>query len=624
LIIAEKDQIFKIFQIFIFLLTKYILMSIIEIKICAICLLAFVLTGLHLAQFTYIYKNLTKEKNMKKLFAIILVSAMIFAFIAACANENVPDATQPDTDSSAVDTDPPDTDTDTPHVDTPTPASAGGPLEPFPETVTIRVGMGFGTPEGDVPGGTTPENMTWNEILYNDLNIRLEWMWSVPSDQAAERLQLALATGDLPDIISFYSFVDFLEAAEHGLLVDLSNAFESTVGRPIREQYEFFGDVPLDRVTRDGQLFGFPDVIDTYQNMPLIWYRADWADELGISAPTTFEELVDMGRAFVDNGMGGADTTAFGLFESPIHWAPDARGFFQAYGAYPETWIQGGDGIVFGTVQSETQQALLRMRSLYSEGLINPEFGTMNMDQLLEDIIAGKVGIVFGEWWLPAWPFNMHVDADPDARWEATTIVTVDGSEGIVSIPGNNVTLVRGVTANAPPEAAEAMFKIANLHWEFTDASDEEREERWPGLWRPEDGMVWNWLPVRINDAMTQYRNYMEVNRAIDTGNTHYLTNPAQWNLYNCFQWVINDIPHPDEDLTFGNAWGLYASRVSHTAGYGINMRIVESGNYILNEYFGAPTPTQIDRFSILDDMWREFFVTFVMGTVSELLGVSS
>ena len=50
-----------------------------------------------------------------------------------------------------------------------------GPLAPFPETLTINMVTGYGPPEevDKYPSGITPENMPWNDMLLQELNIKI-------------------------------------------------------------------------------------------------------------------------------------------------------------------------------------------------------------------------------------------------------------------------------------------------------------------------------------------------------------------------------------------------------------------------------------------------------------------
>jgi len=537
---------------------------------------------------------------MRKIFRVLALMLAIVFLVAACAPAD------PSLDSAS----------DNNGGDTASPIFDGDIwFSPMPEPITIRVGGGFGVAEGAVPPGTTLENMMLNDLLADMFNIHLEWMWAVPIEQANERLQLALAVGDVPDIIGLYESLDFFELAGFDQLRDLRPAMERYLLPEIREMYRYFSDVPLDIVTVNGNLLSIPHVVDSFQGMPLIWYRYDWMTALGISQPANMDEFQAMLQAFADSQMGGPNTVPLSMQGAePVSWAPDARAIFQGYGAYPETWINRNGELVFGTIQPETGQAMLRLRDMYANGLLNPEFATMNVDMVVEEIIADRVGAVSGEWWLPNWPLNTHLEANPDAEWRGMPIVTPDGSPGIVSIRRNNISQYHVVTANAPPGTEEALMRIINLRWAISYWPD--ALELFGNRILPESGFVYNWGPGRVILAHEQYVNFVALREAIATGNTDHFTSSQQEDLWLAYQVVEQGLE--TEEMTWATAWGLHVSRVAEGGGWDSNMQIMQNNQFIFDEFYGEPTPTEVARFSILHDMWLEFFVSFVMGLIPE------
>jgi len=250
------------------------------------------------------------------LLCLILLAAMIFAF-GACRSENPPAQADPTpTPEQVAPTQPPAQDEQSPEeidgLDVPF------FLAPMANRVTLNIGASFGTPEGaDVPPGTTPSTSTIPDIL-DLLNIELNFMWEVPSAQGAERFQLAVATGEIPDIMRLGS-QDFAEFSQFGMLRDLSEAFERYIHPEIREMFEYFNDIPLEMSTRNGELLAIPHVLDSFQHVSLLWYRHDWMEALDMSIPTTIDELEELALAFVENDMSGQGTTGMALFDQIIH-----------------------------------------------------------------------------------------------------------------------------------------------------------------------------------------------------------------------------------------------------------------------------------------------------------------
>lgn len=71
--------------------------------------------------------------------------------------------------------------------------------------------------------------------------------------------------------------------------------------------------------------------------------------------------------------------------------------------------------------------ALGKLQSWYKDGILDKEFALKDENKAVEDITAGKVGIVYGEWWYPNYPLNLNVDKDPKAEWIAIQIPGLDG-----------------------------------------------------------------------------------------------------------------------------------------------------------------------------------------------------
>jgi putative aldouronate transport system substrate-binding protein len=378
---------------------------------------------------------------MKKALALILAGIMMALTLTACGSGGggtaAPDA--PTADAPAADTT-----TNETAAEGAAPAAPGenGPFAPMAERITLTTGLAHGDPEDpESKAGMTPETNVLNDIARDVLNIEFDYLWTVPREQEIERFQLAVAAGTIPDImiLDAQNFSDFSKA---GMLMDLTNAFEEFASDTLKEIFAYADNVPLERCTVDGKLLSVPWTLDSYQISNIFFYRHDWIEALGLETPDTIDKMVAAAQAFVDNEIGGPGTTGLGLQQDLLYWGYDARGLFHAYGSYPgsdvaEAWIKKGNELVAGTVQPETKDALLKLREMYAAGLLNREFATYTMDQLVEDMVGGKVGMVYGEWWCYNWPINSSMEADPDADWRAVLIPSVGA-------PGTASTLVNG------------------------------------------------------------------------------------------------------------------------------------------------------------------------------------
>jgi len=559
----------------------------------------------------------------RKLLYIAAIMAIMMLFtvaIGACSNDEptvtaTPEATAPATED-------PDTDIDTDvDPDTDIEENEGGVaddvpfyLQPLESPITLNVGMGFGTPSVNAPAGITPEEQTWNELVRDHLNIELNYLWQVPTEQAAERFQLAVSTGEIPDMMNL-GRRDFAEFTQFDMLRDLTDAFERYARPEIKEMFAYSDNVHLELASRNGRLYGIPVAVDPFQQTQLLWYRHDWATELGFSAPTSMDELTEMAVAFVENDMSGqGNTTGIGMQGMLISaWMPDARGIFHGHGAYPLSWLERGGQLIPGIIQPEVQDALNTLRNMYSVGAVNREFLTMNMDQLAADIAGDRVGVVIGEWWLPAGQFNHNLEFNPEADWRATTIVTPDGTPGTTLVNRMTIHAFTTISANAPEGAEIAAIKMLNLFWDIH--YNENALEIYGNRILPEYGFVYNWATGmgRIDMAsFEQFLNFTMVNEAIATGDTSPLFTSMQQDLYKAHQIVNEGLT--SEDMTFESAWGLYTSRVAVNGGWGTTMQVRDRNLFTIGEFYGDPTPTELSVASILADLWSEFAARYIMG----------
>ena len=553
---------------------------------------------------------------MKKLFALTTMLLVLILVAAGCGQDApaAPPADQvaaPPADQAAQ---PPAADEAIEDVE------FDGPfyLAPLANPMTITFGFGFGDPGGAVRPGITPDIGAHVPFIKENLNVEIYYLWALPTAQALERFDLALVTGDLPDIMTL-SPVQYFELARHGQLRDLRPAFERYARPEIIQMFADLDNVPLEIATVDGQLFGIPHVLDPTQWLVQLWYRGDWADALGFSTPTTMDELETMLQAFVDNEMGGPGTRGIGLFNDPVSWAPDSRAVFHGYDAFPGgsagNWIMRDGRLVNALVQPEMQNALNRLRRWYASGIINPEFATFALDQLQVDLTAGRIGAISGEWWLGHWgPVLSSIEYNPEVEWRVTTVVPAAGHVGHTVHGRVNISNFRTLSANAPEGAEEALIKLLNWFWELHFVVDPLATIE---DWGAGGAFIWSWWPSLIWNAFEQQYNFDMVNEAIRINDPDILTSEFQINLFKSYRVIFHNEQFEDF-WSDERAWGEWFTRVSPDGGWGTNVDIRRRGAYVVSEFTGPPTPTHLSRGSILHDMWLEFYASYIMGAIPE------
>lgn len=487
--------------------------------------------------------------------------------------------------------------------------SNDGPLEKYTEQISVTAFLEERVLEdSDIPKGITPDTQSWINIVKDNLNINLDFEWSVPSNQYKEKLSLSIVSGDVADIL-YLDSADFENLRQSDMLADLSESYKRFASVDLKDAIESDNGLALSASTYDGKLMAIPNYMDPYQQVQLIWLREDWRLKLGLPVPNTMDDLLHIMRAFTDedpDNNGIKDTYGLGLNKELIFWGFDIRGFLNSFGAYSESWIKDENGkLVYGDIQDEVLDALKVLRELYAEGVIDPEYAVKDYTKVSEDVVAGKIGLIFGEWWYPNWPLNSSKDKDPNAEWKCYELVSSTSNPVNYGIKRNWISNYNAVSKNAKhPEAA---IKMLNLFYDIYQFGETRAKEQYGDSAVPEGGFVYNWVPQRVYYPLTFNRNYKAIQSLLDSGEV-YEPNSA----------IIPDVWDATKAYLSGDKsssnWGLYYSRAAKDGGWGLTEKVRESGNIEYDEFYGSRTPTQIERGDTLKRLRDESFHKIIMG----------
>ncbi|CAH8771046.1 extracellular solute-binding protein [Paenibacillus dendritiformis] len=475
------------------------------------------------------------------------------------------------------------------------------PLWKYPEPVKVTQVIGYGAPEDPkTPKGTTPATNAYLKKLKEMLNIEVEFLWQVPSDQAQQKFSLAIASGDLPDVFEI-GITDYEKFKEDDMLEDLTEAYEKYASPELKAYVEADGGKTLEMYKSDGKILALPNFEDPFMSAQILWLRKDWLDKLNLSVPQTMDELEKVAEAFVNQDPdrnGKKDTYGIAFNKDLVSWGFDARGFFYSMGAYPKAWIKNAEGaLVPGEIQPETKAALERMNQWYSKGLIDKEFAFKDIDKVVEDVVAGKVGISFGEWWYPNWPLNMNLDQNPEAEWIAVPIPSYDGKPGQTLIPSQRLSRIYAVRKGY--EHPEAIIKMANFYLEL-------EKPKYKDEVKAENGYVYNWYQPRFYNPFDFETAYTEVNEALKNKKEQIDSdNPTSVEVFDAATKYLQG----DKAM-----WGMYTSRAAEDGGWGITRQLRDKP-YVVNEFYGTATPTMTEKSASLNKMTDEMFTKIIMGS---------
>ncbi len=224
--------------------------------------------------------------------------------------------------------------------------------------------------------------------------------------QFYEKVNLSFASGDVANVIELGSTY-YPNYATYGALWDMTDAWEKST-EPVKSIVD---ESYVDAIRIGGKLYGFPM---QKGNGTVTYVRQDWMDELGLKAPTDYNEFLDMLRAFKTKGANIIPITAAGLYNSENPYDMYLREFYQD--ARPDFVLKDGK-YVDGMLEPEMVAALERMRQAYSEGLIDKEIVTNKTSTCRDKLFANLAGCF--NYWAGYWNKTLEenlVAAVPTAK----------------------------------------------------------------------------------------------------------------------------------------------------------------------------------------------------------------
>lgn len=164
-----------------------------------------------------------------------------------------------------------------------------------------------------------PNENVWMKQASEDTGVTFEWT-TVPDQSSTERVQMMLATNDLPDV--FWNGVgkeQVLQYIDSGMFMPV----EELVEKYMPNLKKIFDERPEYKAlcfAPDGHMYGFPRVeeMNGLTSTPgSVYVNEKWLQQLGLSTPSTLEEWINMLYKMKEagdlNGNGTAD-------EYPISW----------------------------------------------------------------------------------------------------------------------------------------------------------------------------------------------------------------------------------------------------------------------------------------------------------------
>ena len=276
-----------------------------------------------------------KKMKMKRWMAVMLAGAMTLGTLAGCGS-----------DSKSSKTDTGGASTNAPVAQANMPVDENGNPSPFgkyKDAVTVDIIQSI-NPTIPLPEGDSTTDNYYTRFIKENMNVDITVKWAASSADYNEKLNLAIASNDLPDIL-VVNEQQFRKLVQTEMLEDLTPYFDTYACDIIKQNIESTNGKAIANASADGKLYGLPGVqveADGY-NRNAGPSRTGWMP-LALRRLPTIEEVETVAKAFVDNKMGGENTIGilgptingkvYNDFLS-INNLNNLDGIFQAYKSWP-------------------------------------------------------------------------------------------------------------------------------------------------------------------------------------------------------------------------------------------------------------------------------------------------
>ncbi|GIH24397.1 ABC transporter substrate-binding protein [Acrocarpospora phusangensis] len=235
-------------------------------------------------------------------------------------------------------------------------------------------------------------------LLSDKFKIKFEFQaTTMDGGPAKEKRQIAISSGDYPDMFLLIPYVDAFtktdlqKLGKQGVAVPLEGLIKEHAPN-IQKALDSNSVLKAMSTAPDGHIYALPQWSDcyhcTYPNK--LWINSEWLKKLNLEMPKTTEELRTVLRAFKTqdpNGNGKADEipmttdtqdgTLIGYLMGAFAYAP-----YGASNGIPSLLKLDGGKVTTPVDKPEWREGLKYIKSLYEEGLIDQASFTQNAEAL--------------------------------------------------------------------------------------------------------------------------------------------------------------------------------------------------------------------------------------------------
>jgi len=237
-----------------------------------------------------------------------------------------------------------------------------------------------------------------------DTNVHIDWT-NYTNDQFAEKKNLDIASGDLPDAIfdAGMSDYDLLRYGKQGVIVPLEDTINKYMPN-LKKILDSRPDYKKIITAPDGHIYSLPwieelgtgkEAIQALDDIP--WINKKWLDELGLKMPTTTDELEKVLIAFKDMKPAGK-TDVIPMSFRVNGGGEDCSMLLGSFGLgdnYDHYVITEDGKVVYTLAQDGYKTGIQWLNKLQKQGLIDKEAFTQDYNTYAAKGKNNRYGLYF-------------------------------------------------------------------------------------------------------------------------------------------------------------------------------------------------------------------------------------
>ena len=301
---------------------------------------------------------------------------------------------------------------------------SGWPPAPIKYDPVVEVSVPFNAWPTFAPGYDATNNPYYNWYL-EEMGIKFNIHWMADGELRQQKLQADIAAGTMPDMINLQDPL-FNQLIDEGALKEIKDIWEATASPLSLEVHRYPEGKNWIHCFRNNrqELYGLDLGITDKVFCTISWIRNDWLEQLDMPMPDSVEGWDKTLHAFNEEGLCAYGITAQ---KSLFSWAHDFTKIFGAYRVMPGLWRDYGDGkLVYDSLTDTNKDVLELLNGWYSDGLMDPDFHTLDWASGLNTAADGNAGIVT----MPMWGTSRIVEIEKKVQGEFKTMPLPTGPTG--------------------------------------------------------------------------------------------------------------------------------------------------------------------------------------------------